>query len=396
MPIKISLAGNPNSGKTTMFNALTGSSQRVGNWPGVTVERKEGRLQKSADITIQDLPGIYSLSPYTLEEVVTRDYLISGQPDVIINIVDAANLERNLYLTTQLAELNIPIIVVLNMIDAAEKSGISIDIEKLQKELHCPVVATSAVRGSGCTDAAALAIKIAETPAAQQRIFSEKTATAIAEIENLLTAVPAANRYWYAVKLFERDNKIAAALDIDDALAEKIDAIISAREEEENESSEAIIAAERYRRINEITQAAVTAPQNKKENFSTRIDSIVTNRFLALPLFAGIMFLVYYLSITTIGSMGTDWVNDVLFGEWIPGWTTSLLERSGTAPWLQSLIVDGIIGGVGAVLGFLPQMLVLFCCLAILEDCGYMARVAFIMDRLLRFSVFQANLSSRC
>ncbi len=385
MAIKISLAGNPNSGKTTMFNALTGSSQRVGNWPGVTVERKEGRLQKSSDIIIQDLPGIYSLSPYTLEEIVTRDYLISGQPDVIINIVDAANLERNLYLTTQLAELNIPIIIALNMIDAAEKSGISIDLEKLQNNLHCPVIATSAVRGNGCDSAADLAIKTAETPAAPQRIFSEKTAAAIEKIEALLTGIPQASRYWYAVKLFERDNKIAAALKLDDNVTSQIDAIVSAREAEENESSEAIIAAERYNWIAQVTADAVTSKTGNRENFSTRIDSVVTNRFLALPLFAAVMFLVYYLSITTIGSIGTDWVNDVLFGEWIPNWTNAILERSGTAPWLQSLIVDGIIGGVGAVLGFLPQMLVLFCCLAILEDCGYMARVAFIMDRLLRF-----------
>ena len=385
MALKISLAGNPNSGKTTMFNALTGSSQRVGNWPGVTVERKEGRLKSDHDIIIQDLPGIYSLSPYTLEEVITRDYLISGQPDVIINIVDAANLERNLYLTTQLAELNLPIVVTLNMIDAAAKSGISIDIEQLQKQLNCPVIATSAVRGNGCTDAAASAIKNAGQATVPQRIFCEKTADAIAKIETLLTDVPAANRYWYAVKLFERDSKIAAALKLDAAVAEKIDLIITAREKEENESSEAIIAAERYNWIDRVIKLSVKFSKDKKESVSAKIDSVATNRFLALPLFAGVMFLVYYLSITTIGSMGTDWVNDLLFGEWIPNWTTAILERSGTAPWLQSLIVDGIISGVGAVLGFLPQMLVLFCCLAILEDCGYMARVAFIMDRLLRF-----------
>lgn len=385
MSIKISLAGNPNSGKTTMFNALTGSSQRVGNWPGVTVERKEGKLKNDPDIIIQDLPGIYSLSPYTLEEVVTRDYLISGQPDVIINIVDAANLERNLYLTTQLAELNIPIIVTLNMIDAAAKSGITIDIEKLEKELKCPVITSSAVRGNGCDAAAELAIKTAAAKASPLKIFSEKTAAAISEIEALLSSVPENNRYWYAVKLFERDGKIASALNLAPETMEKIYGIISGREKAENESSEAIIASERYNWIDNVIKIAVSSPAGKRDNISTRIDSIVTNRFLAIPLFAAVMFMVYYISITTIGTIGTDWVNDVLFGEWIPTWVNSALTRAGTAPWLQSLIVDGIISGVGAVLGFLPQMMVLFCCLAILEDCGYMARVAFIMDRLLRF-----------
>ena len=385
MPVKISLAGNPNSGKTTMFNALTGSSQRVGNWPGVTVERKEGKLKNDPEIIIQDLPGIYSLSPYTLEEVVTRDYLISGQPDVIVNIVDAANLERNLYLSTQLAELNIPIIVTLNMIDAAAKSGISIDREKLEEILQCPVITTSAVRGNGCDEVADLAVKAAAKKAVPRKIFSKKTAAAITEIESLLSSLPEGNRYWYAVKLFERDSKIASALNLPPETMAKIDAVITAREQAEEESSEAIIASERYNWIDNVIKAAIQLPAGKRDNISTKIDSIVTNRFLALPLFAVIMFMVYYISITTIGTIGTDWVNDVLFGEWIPNWVNSALTSAGTAPWLQSLIVDGIINGVGAVLGFLPQMLVLFCCLAILEDCGYMARVAFIMDRLLRF-----------
>lgn len=384
MPIKISLAGNPNSGKTTLFNALTGSSQRVGNWPGVTVERKEGKLKSDPDVIIQDLPGVYSLSPYTPEEVVTRNYLVSESPDVIINIVDATNLERNLYLTTQLCELGIPVAVSLNMIDELRKSGAKIDTLKLAELLNCQVIETSAVREQGCDEIVEKAVSLAGTPAGKLKIFSGEIENALQEIEALLTALPENKRRYYAVKLFERDNKAAAELALDEDTSSKVGQIISQAEVENDDSGEAIIAAGRYQWISRVISEVLVKPEKSFSNVSAKIDSIVTNRFLALPIFALVMFMVYYISITTVGTMGTDWVNDVLFGQWIPDAANALLDKAEVADWLRGLIVDGMIGGVGAVLGFLPQMLVLFCCLSFLEDCGYMARVAFIMDRLFR------------
>ena len=384
MALKISLAGNPNSGKTTLFNALTGSSQRVGNWPGVTVERKEGKLKNHPDVIIQDLPGIYSLSPYTLEEVVTRNYLVAEQPDVIINIVDATNIERNLYLTTQLCELGIPVVIALNMIDEARKAGIKIDVAQLSKMLNCPVVETSAVRQEGCDEAVVKALELAGKPETSAFSFSAEIEAAIAKIEALLTNRKLASPRWYAIKLFERDEKVATELALDENTSIEIGNIVSRLEAEHDDSSEALIISERYQWIARKLENCLVQPAREKETASTKIDAVVTNRFLALPIFALVMFLVYYISITTIGSMGTDWVNDVLFGQWIPDAANTLLDKMGTAAWLKGLIIDGMIGGVGAVLGFLPQMLVLFLCLSFLEDCGYMSRVAFIMDRVFR------------
>ncbi len=380
MPIKLSLAGNPNSGKTTMFNTLTGSDQRVGNWPGVTVERKEGKLKGNADVIVQDLPGIYSLSPYTLEEVVSRNYLITEQPDVIINIVDATNIERNLYLTTQLTELGIPVVIALNMFDDLTRRGDKVDFEKLGKLLGCTIIPTSAVRNTGCQEAVDKAVSLAGKEFPHIHCFNGDIENALIEIESLLPAIPASR--WYAVKLFERDTKAAQTLTLSDDTAKKIEEII-ARTVRNGCSPEEIIARERYDFISKAVNASVTKAPAALDP-TARIDSIVTNRFLALPIFAAVMFLVYYVSITTIGTMGTDWVNDVLFGEIIPEFVSDLLEKAHTASWLQGLIVEGIIGGVGAVLGFLPQMLVLFLCLSFLEDCGYMSRVAFIMDRVFR------------
>lgn len=384
MPIKISLAGNPNSGKTTLFNALTGSSQRVGNWPGVTVERKEGKLKSDPEVIVQDLPGVYSLSPYTPEEVVTRNYLVSESPDVIVNIVDATNLERNLYLTTQLCELGIPVVVSLNMIDELAKNGTAIDAAKLAQMLNCPVVETSAVRQFGCDGVVRQAVELAGTPANFMKIFSGNVENALSKIESLLSSCPVQKRRYYAVKMIERDAKVSEELALDGEIYQEIDRIVSVLETECEDSGEAVIAAGRYQWVTELVAKVMVKPEKDFVNVSAKIDAIVTNRFLALPIFALVMFLVYYISITTVGTMGSDWVNDVLFGEWIPGAVNALLDKAGTADWLRGLIVDGMIGGVGAVLGFLPQMLVLFCCLSFLEDCGYMARVAFIMDRLFR------------
>lgn len=383
MPTKISLAGNPNSGKTTMFNALTGSSQRVGNWPGVTVEKKEGQLKEHPEVIIQDLPGIYSLSPYTLEEVVTRNYLISEHPDAIINIVDATNIERNLYLTTQLAELGIPLVIALNMIDEVRKKGDSIDLKKLGAALNAPVMESSAVRGDGCRELAEKAIHSAGSNVPALKIFSSDIEKSLSDIEKLLPGdLPTAR--WYAVKLFEQDLKAVKTLMLPEEKLSAIKAIADAAAEKNGCSTEEIIASERYAFIERILKSCVISTAATASPVSEKIDSFVTNRFLALPIFAAVMFLVYYVSITTVGTMATDWVNDVLFGEWIPQSVTALLEKNGTSPWLVSLIVDGIIAGVGAVLGFLPQMMMLFLFLSFLEDCGYMSRVAFIMDRIFR------------
>lgn len=387
MSVKIALAGNPNSGKTTMFNALTGSSQRVGNWPGVTVEKKEGKLKGDKDVIIQDLPGIYSLSPYTLEEVVSREYLINEKPDAIINIIDATNIERNLYLTTQLLEIGIPVVISLNMIDVIEKNGDKIDVKKLEQTLGCPIIATSAVKGTGTKEAAQKALELVKSKAEVKvaKIFSSDLENCISEIENMISgAVGSENTRWYAIKLFERDEKVLEKLKLSADVKEKIEKITADCEAKMDDISESIITGERYDYISQFIKKSVNKKNTTKETVSDKIDKIVTNRFLALPIFALIMFLVYFIAISTIGTMATDWVNEELFEEIIMGGAEGFLEGMGVAPWLIGLIVEGIIAGVGAVLGFLPQMLVLFLLLSILEDCGYMSRIAFIMDRIFR------------
>ncbi|MBE6742450.1 MAG: ferrous iron transport protein B [Ruminococcaceae bacterium] len=385
MSIKIALAGNPNSGKTTLFNALTGANQYVGNWPGVTVEKKEGKLKKHSDVTITDLPGIYSLSPYTIEEVVARDYLIDEKPDAIINIIDGTNLERNLYLTTQLVELGIPVVVAINMMDVVNKNGDKIDVAELSRQLACPVVEISALKGTGIEEAAEAAIKAASGKAASpQHSFSGVVEHALAHIEErLLHDMPQAQQRWYAIKLFESDEKVIEKLKVSKADLEHIAMDIEAAEEELDDDAESIITNERYIYISSIIKSCYKKANKGKLSTSDKIDKIVTNRFLGLPIFALVMFLVYYIAMQTVGSGATDWVNDVLFGEWIPNGVSTLLE--GKIPdWLFGLVNDGIIGGVGAVLGFVPQILVLFVMLAFLEGCGYMARVAFVMDRIFR------------
>ena len=386
MGIKIALAGNPNCGKTTMFNSLTGSSQYVGNWPGVTVEKKEGKLKGYKDVIITDLPGIYSLSPYTLEEVVSRNYLINDGPDVIINLVDAANLERNLYLTTQILELGIPTVIALNMMDIVNKSGDRIDTEKLGAALGCEMVETSALKGSGLREVAEKAIRLAENgePHAAQNSFSETVEAALGKITELFggSFEPSRTR-WYTVKLFERDGKVFGEQSLSSERREKLEAIIVPVEKELDDDSETIITNERYESIAKL-MANCLHKRRKPISASDRIDRVVTNRFLALPIFAAVMFLMYYISVTTLGSVATSWVNDTLFGDWTANAATAGLQAIGAADWLQGLVVDGIIGGVGTVLGFVPQMLLIFFFLSILEDSGYMARVAFIMDRIFR------------
>ena len=383
MSVKIALAGNPNSGKTTMFNALTGSNQFVGNWPGVTVEKKEGKLKGHKDVVIMDLPGIYSLSPYTLEEVVARNYLIGERPDAIINIVDGTNIERNLYLTTQIMELGIPVIMAVNMADLLEKNGDKIHLNKLSEKLGCEVVSISALKGTGIKEAAEKAVKLANArkviePAHE---FSAKAEEIISAVENRLTGiVPAEQERFFAIKLLEKDNKIASQM----KSAPDVSAEIKEMEDAFDDDTESIITNERYVYISSIIGDCVTKNRAKEMSTSDKIDRIVTNRWLALPIFAVIMWIVYYVSVTTVGAILTDWTNDTLFGEWIIPAAQSFFEGIGCADWLTGLIVDGIISGVGAVLGFVPQMLVLFFFLAILESCGYMARVAFIMDRIFR------------
>ena len=386
MAIKIALAGNPNCGKTTMFNDLTGSNQFVGNWPGVTVEKKEGKLKGHKDVIITDLPGIYSLSPYTLEEVVTRNYLIQEKPDVILNLVDGSNIERNLYLTTQLTEMGIPVVIALNMMDVVRKNGDHIDTKKLSDELGCPVIETSAVKGEGCMKAAEQAIAMAESAGefSAKHTFDHAVETALSEIESMVEGlVPAENSRWFAVKLFERDEKVLDSLSLAQNLKLRLEHIISELEKKEDDDAESIITNERYSYIAKLVGRCL---QKKKTGMTTsdKIDRIVTNRWLALPIFAVVMTLVYYISWTTVGTIVTDFTNDTLFGEWISPAVENFLVRIGTADWLVGLIVEGIVGGVGAVLGFVPQMLVLFLLLCLLEDCGYMARVAFIMDRIFR------------
>ncbi len=476
MELKIALAGNPNSGKTTLFNALTGSNQFVGNWPGVTVEKKEGRLKKHKDVTITDLPGIYSLSPYTLEEVVARNYLINERPDAILNIIDGTNLERNLYLTTQLTELGIPVVVAVNMMDVVDKSGDKINIEELSRELGCKVVKISALKGTGVMEAAEEAVKAAEGPkTVPQHSFSGVVEHALAHIEEAAVhSMPQEQQRWYAIKIFERDEKVLEQLNLDKAVLDHIEEDIKAAENELDDDAESIITNERYVYIASIIKGCLKKKSAGKLTVSDKIDKVVTNRWLALPIFAVVMFIVYYVSVSTVGTWATDWANDGLFGAgwhlfgigssayseaadayvepsaiveafetaaeeaglepsqateltttayiyndedgsvekeipvdfaayeeaaaieepdpadygvWVPGIPVLIqdgLEAIGTVDWLEGLVLDGIVGGVGAVLGFVPQMLVLFIFLAFLEGCGYMARVAFVMDRIFR------------
>ncbi len=386
MEIKIALAGNPNTGKTTLFNALTGSNQFVGNWPGVTVEKKEGRLKSHKNVIITDLPGIYSLSPYTLEEVIARNYLIGERPDAILNIIDGTNLERNLYLTTQLTELGIPVVCAINMIDVVYKNGDKINTAQLAAELGCKVVEISALKGTGINEASAAALEAAKSmeKTAPKHKFCGSVEHVIDNIEKaVLHDISEEQQRWYAIKLFERDNKVYETLGISDMQKSHIEEDIAAAEKEMDDDSESIITNERYIYIANVINGCLKK-KNRGMTVSDKIDKIVTNRILALPIFAAVMFIVYYVSITTVGSWATDWTNDTLFGEWIPNAVYSFLESINCAVWLKSLIVDGIIGGVGAVLGFVPQMLVLFIFLAFLESCGYMSRIAFVMDRIFR------------
>ena len=392
MAIKIALAGNPNSGKTTLFNALTGSNQYVGNWPGVTVEKKEGRLKGQKDVIVQDLPGIYSLSPYTLEEVVSRTYLVGEKPDVILNIIDGTNIERNLYLTTQLIELGIPVVMAVNMIDLVRKNGDKIDLKKLGAQLGCRAVAISALKGEGATEAAELAVAAAREGRAGElpHVFTGSVEHAIAHIEESIQGrVDERFLRWYAVKLFEHDEKVQQELQLDQQTLAHIGAHIADCEKEMDDDAESIITNQRYAYINKVVTAAVHK-QDRAGNMtvSDKIDRVVTNRIAALPIFACVMALIYAIAMggfpISIGTMATDWTNDVLFGEIVPPAVQGFMESVGCAPWLTGLVVDGIVAGVGAVLGFVPQMLVLFLLLSILEDIGYMARIAFIMDRIFR------------
>ena len=382
MSIKIALAGNPNSGKTTLFNGLTGSNQFVGNWPGVTVEKKEGKLKGHKDVVIMDLPGIYSLSPYTLEEVVARNYLITERPDVILNIVDGTNLERNLYLSTQLMELGIPVVMAINMMDIVEKNGDHIDINQLRKDLGCEIVEISALKGTGIMKAAEKAVSVAtRNTSAPVHKFSPELENILEDIENMLdAAIPEEQKRFYAIKLFERDDKIAQTMKV----VPKVEDMIKKAENTLDDDSESIITNERYGYITSVIGKSYKRSARGQLSISDKIDRIVTNRILALPIFAVVMFIVYYVSVTTVGTIVTDWTNDVLFGEIIPPAIENILVSINCAAWLQSLILDGIVAGVGAVIGFVPQMLVLFIFLAFLEACGYMARVAFIMDRIFR------------
>lgn len=386
MSIKIALAGNPNCGKTTLFNALTGSNQFVGNWPGVTVEKKEGKLKGNKEVVITDLPGIYSLSPYTLEEVVARNYLLNEKPDAIINIVDGTNIERNLYLSTQIMELGIPVIMAVNMMDVVEKSGDKIHIKKLADKLGCEVVEISALKGTGIQELSQKAVKLvqSEKQVEIKHSFNDDVEAVISDVENMLdvaeSAIKNEQKRFVAIKLLENDDKIN---NISDKLPD-VTSQIKILEEKFDDDTESIITNERYVYISSVIEECVTKNKKEKLTVSDKIDRIVTNRWLALPIFAVVMFIVYYVSVTTVGDIVTGWTNDTLFGEWIIPNVSKGLEKINCADWLTGLIADGIVGGVGAVLGFVPQMLILFIFLAFLEACGYMARVAFIMDRIFR------------
>lgn len=388
MGIKIALAGNPNTGKTTLFNALTGANQYVGNWPGVTVEKKEGKLKKHKDVIITDLPGIYSLSPYTLEELVARKYLLDERPDAILNIVDGTNLERNLYLTTQLVELGIPTVIAVNMADIIKKNGEQLNLEALSSALGCPVVEISALKGSGIEEAANKVLSLANSglkPSIKHN-FDENVEKALTKISSeLFTSVDASLKRWYAIKIFERDEKALELLNLSKDTLNNAESIITSIEEKLDDDAESIITTDRYNYISSVIDSCYKKRNKQKLSLSDKIDQVVTNRILALPIFVAIMFLVYYVSISTIGTAMTDWVNDVAFGDnGIPMYVEAALTNLGTADWLAALIKDGIVAGVGAVLGFLPQMIVLYIFLAFLEGCGYMARIAFILDRVFK------------
>lgn len=396
MSIKIALAGNPNCGKTTLFNALTGSNQYVGNWPGVTVEKKEGKLKKNSDVTVVDLPGIYSLSPYTPEEIVARKFLVEERPDVILNIVDGTNIERNLYLTTQLSELGIPVVIAINMMDIVTRNGDKIDLEILSKKFGCKAVEISALKGTGITEAADIAIEQAKNGRTiPQHRFSGEVEHAIAHIEEATVhSLPDEQQRWYAIKVFERDPRVIEKLGIHKEILAHIEEDIAHVEEEMDDDAESIITNERYEYIERVLRTCYVKKNRGGLTISDKIDRVLTNRFLALPIFAAIMFLVYYVSVSTVGTWATDWANDGVFGDgwnffntFIPGVPViaeNFLTSINCAPWLQSLIIDGIIGGVGAVLGFVPQILVLFTFLSFLEACGYMSRIAFVMDKIFR------------
>ena len=385
MSVTIALAGNPNCGKTTMFNALTGANQYVGNWPGVTVEKKEGKLKNQKDVTVTDLPGIYSLSPYTLEEVVSRDYLLKEKPDVIIDLVDATNIERNLYLATQLLEIGIPVVIALNMVDLLKKNNIHINVKGLSSALGCPIVETSALKGTGLKEVVDEAIKCANqhrVPSKQME-FPKAVEKAVNEIEGFVPAnIAEENKRWYAVKLLERDSKVKEGLNLPASAQSRIEEIASGLEKAEDDDTESIVTDGRYQYIQKVVSANVKRSENKM-TVSDKIDRIVTNRVLGLPIFILTMFIVYYVSVTTVGTMVTDWTNDSFVGT-IQGVVSDGLGNAGVADWLVSLVSDGIIGGLGAVLGFVPQMAILFLFLSILEDCGYMVRIAFVMDRVFR------------
>ena len=385
MSVTIALAGNPNCGKTTMFNALTGANQYVGNWPGVTVEKKEGKLKNQKDVTVTDLPGIYSLSPYTLEEVVSRDYLLKEKPDVIIDLVDATNIERNLYLATQLLEIGIPVVIALNMVDLLKKNNIHINVKGLSSALGCPIVETSALKGTGLKEVVDEAIKCANqhrVPSKQME-FPKAAEKAVNEIEGFVPAnIAEENKRWYAVKLLERDSKVKEGLNLPASAQSRIEEIASGLEKAEDDDTESIVTDGRYQYIQKVVSANVKRSGNKM-TVSDKIDRIVTNRILGLPIFILTMFIVYYVSVTTVGTMVTDWTNDSFVGT-IQSVVSDGLGNAGVADWLVSLVSDGIIGGLGAVLGFVPQMAILFLFLSILEDCGYMVRIAFVMDRVFR------------
>ncbi len=394
MAITIALAGNPNSGKTTLFNALTGANQYVGNWPGVTVEKKEGKIKGDKDVTLQDLPGIYSLSPYSLEEVVAREYLVNEKPDAILNIIDGTNIERNLYLTSQLLELNIPVVVAVNMMDLVEKNGDTININELSKKLKCPVYEVSALKKSGIKEVINATIEVAKASdkSVSYLNFSNEVENALSEIGNIITNRVDSNLMrWFSVKFFERDEKVAESVKLSGNLAQKVENVITALEKELDDDSESIITNERYNAISDITKGTVKKKATKDHmTTSDKVDKIVTNRILGLPIFAAIMFIIYAVAMggwpVSIGTMATDFTNDVIFGEWVPGLFDKILSACNVddGSWLYGLIQNGIVAGFGAVIGFVPQMLVLFLFLSILEDIGYMARVAFVMDRIFR------------
>ncbi len=391
MEIKMALAGNPNSGKTTLFNALTGANQYVGNWPGVTIEKKEGKLKANKNVGLVDMPGIYSLSPYSPEEIVSRDYLLDENPQVIINIIDGTNIERNLYLTTQLKELGIPMVLAINMMDVVEKKGDFINFEKLEQMTGCPVVQISALKGTGINELSQMAVRLVESPKPYQEEhpFAGPLEHSLAHIEDLLRKHVEEERLrWFSLKVFERDKSalkyLALSKEDESQLLMKAEPIIRQAEEQLDEDAESIVINARYEYVAKLTDKTYKRKSSSLWSYSDRIDRVVTNKWLALPLFAIVMTIVYYVSVTTVGTWATDWANEVLFGEWVPNFIEKGLTALNTAPWLNGLVLDGIVAGVGAVLGFVPQMFVLFAFLAVLESCGYMARVAFIMDRLFR------------